>query len=154
MNPLFFTSIWAAVGLAVISILALINIILICLHLRDKKVIYVPDIETSYCQIKKFVLKHQQGNDFVYTESFSERPRIYCQVFKNKDLNIISQLTVKAVRVKNDEVQILTGRKEDELSEEDVKKCSGLCWINLTGAESNMVYNVWQLSKNLPVYCM
>lgn len=119
---------------------------------QNKNPFCIPDLTPMYERVKEFVKEHQGEKGYILTDN-EENDTIWTFVY-NDMMNSVSEFEVKAVRVKNNMLQILYDDSYTKYKEDDISDSDEYDWSNDIQYDDCVYYiqTIFSLAESIQEY--
>ena len=119
---------------------------------KNKNPFCIPDLTPMYEKVRDFVKEHQGEKGFIFTDN-EENDTIWTFIY-NDMMNTVSELEVKAVRVKYNVLQILYDDSYTTYKESDVVDKDECDWSNDIRYDDSVYYiqTIFSIAESIQEY--
>jgi len=113
----------------------------------------IPDLNPMYGSVRKYIEENQGTKGFILTEPQGIKDTISTIVFESEFFEVCYEAVVKAIRVKNNRIEIIYSQSDTlPYKESDIKELDEDSWEDIKSPKIEYISTLFNIAENIEQY--
>lgn len=113
----------------------------------------IPDLNPMYDSVREYIKENQKGKGFILTEPQGIKDTITTIVFESEFFEVCYEATIRAIRVKNNRIEIIYSPSDTlPYKESDIKELDEDSWEDIKSPRIEYISTLFNIAENIEQY--